>query len=440
MSENSQQVGDALQALVIEPTRLYQGILSKLLKDMGFEVVIKQNGHDGLEQIKTHSFDLICMSMQLPDIDGIQLCSQVRADKDNMKTAVIMITANEEKENFQQALISGATEVFYKNELSELSIYLEYFVQSGGSETSKPGRILYIEDQKSLAMKTMALLEEHGYQVTHFTNVDEALCELQEAEYDLVLTDLMLEGKKSGFTLVREIKQLSGRYTDIPILAISGLSDVHRKIELLNSGVSDYIQKPVVDEELLARVQNLVRMRHLLDKVEAQRAEMRELAMLDQLTKLYNRHYLMDVGPKKISESIRHKIDMSLLVIDLDHFKYINDTHGHDTGDTVLVEVATVLHSLCRNEDIAARFGGEEFIMILNHCNEANAINKAETIREHIEALDIDGIKITASIGVASLPENLDCDFSALFKAADTAVYKAKDSGRNRVTLAAVTH
>ena len=435
MSDDQKQSGKTLKALVIEPSRLYQGILSKVLDDACFEIVIEESGHAGLEYLKSHSVDLICLSMQLPDIDGIQLCSQMRAEDENQNTALVVITANEDADSVQKALIAGATEVFYKNELSELSIYLEYFAKSAGVEILRPGRILYIEDQKSLAMLTSTLLEKDGHQVTHFTNADEALSELQKNEYDLILTDLMLEGKKSGYALVREIKHLKGRYSEIPILAVSGLSDMHRKIELLNSGVSDYIQKPVFDEELLARVKNLVRMRHLLDKVEAQRSEMRDLAMLDQLTRLYNRHYLMDVGPKKISESLRHNIDMSLLMIDLDHFKAINDTRGHDAGDAVLVEVASSLNSLCRTEDIAARFGGEEFIMILNHCNEANALNKAEKIREQIEALDIDGIKVTTSIGVAALPQGSECDFATLFKAADTAVYKAKENGRNRVVI-----
>jgi len=146
----------------------------------------------------------------------------------------------------------------------------------------------------------------------------------------------------------------------------------------------------------------------------------------------------MDVGPKKISESIRHRIDMSLLVIDLDHFKNINDTHGHDVGDAVLIQVASVIRSSCRKEDIAARFGGEEFVMILNHCDQTNAVSKAEAIREKIAQLDIDGIKVTTSIGVTTLVHELASDFRDLFKAADTAVYQAKDNGRNRVGIASV--
>ena len=440
METLSQQDNTQLSALVIEPSRLYQDILGKVLRECHFEVEVQALGQAGLEYLRAHPVDIVCMSMQMPDIDGIELCTKIRAEKEMLNTAVVMITANEEKTNFEAALTAGATEVFYKNELTDLSVYLSHFSAGADREVSRPGRILYIEDQKSLALKTQSVLEGHGYQVKHFTNADDALVELQRNEFDLVLTDLILEGKKSGYALVREIKQLAGRYTDIPILAMSGLSDIQRKIELLNSGVSDYIQKPVLDEELLARVKSLVRMRHLLDKVEAQRAEMRELAMLDQLTKLYNRHYLMDVGPKKISESLRHKIDMSLLVIDLDHFKSINDTHGHDVGDAVLIEVATALQSLSRNEDIAARFGGEEFVMILNHCNQSNAINKAESIREAIAGLDINGIKVTTSIGVTALPHDRSYEFSELFKAADTAVYKAKNNGRNRVEVAIISN
>ena len=275
-----------------------------------------------------------------------------------------------------------------------------------------------------------------GYEAAHFKNADDALAAFREQNFDLVLTDLILEGNKTGQVMIREILEMPGRHCEVPILAMSGLNDARRRVELLNSGVSDYIQKPVLDEELLARVKNLIRMRHLLDQVEKQRAHMRELAMIDQLTKLYNRHFLMDMGPRKIAEAMRHRFKLSLLVIDIDHFKNINDTYGHATGDTVLAKIACVLNESCRNEDLAARFGGEEFVIILMHCNENDALNKAEQIRKQIAATPFDNFSVTASIGVVCLPDGCNCDFKNLFEQADAALYKAKQNGRDRVELA----
>ena len=123
-------------------------------------------------------------------------------------------------------------------------------------------------------------------------------------------------------------------------------------------------------------------------------------------------------------------------MIDIDHFKNINDTYGHATGDTVLAKIACVLNESCRNEDLAARFGGEEFVIILMHCNENDALNKAEQIRKQIAATPFDNFSVTASIGVVCLPDGCNCDFKNLFEQADAALYKAKQNGRDRVELA----
>ncbi len=424
-----------LQALVIEPTQLYQGIFSHVLMGHNFNVEIVSCAREALENLKAKTYDLIFLAMHLPDSDGPMLCAKLRALPPTMNIPIIMLNSDDTKMVSQKALVSGATEVFHKSELKELTTYLDHFVTQINKEQFVYGRILYIEDQVSLAMETQNLLEDTGYSVKHYTNANDALCELLNSHYDLILTDLMLEGNKTGYTLIREVKNLSGRYSDIPILAISGISDIQRKIELLNSGASDYIQKPVLDEELLARVHNLVHMRHLLDQVEHQRTEMRELAMHDQLTKLYNRHFLMDMGPKKIQEAQRHNVPISFFMIDLDHFKQINDKHGHAMGDNVLKNVAITLKELSRGEDLCARFGGEEFVMMLSHCDHESAQNKAELIRVAIAATKIENLSITASIGVITMDATENADFDQLFSAADKAVYIAKDKGRNRIQI-----
>ena len=155
--------------------------------------------------------------------------------------------------------------------------------------------------------------------------------------------------------------------------------------------------------------------------------------MTDQLTGLYNRHSLFDIGPKYISDAKRHDFSVSLLVFDLDHFKNVNDTYGHGVGDVVLKAVGQVLNDNCRIEDTVARFGGEEFVMLLSHCDIDLAFTKAESIRIAIEKAKPNDLTITASIGVAAL--GLDDDFESLFDKADKAVYEAKDTGRNKVVI-----
>ena len=424
-----------LRALVIEPTQRFQSIFSLLLIDYNFEVEIVGSGKAALQSIESGAFDLIFLAMELPDTDGSLLCAKLRALPQSMTIPIVMLNSNESDRQSQKALVSGATEVFLTSELGALSTYLDHFIAYTSNEHFVYGRILYIEEQITEANVTRQLLESEGYVVNHFINAQDAYNELVTAHYDLILTNIILQGSKTGYTFIREVQKLTGRYTDIPILAISEMSDIQRKIELLNSGVSDYIQKPVLDKELIARVQNLVNMRHLLDQVEHQRTEMRELAMHDQLTKLYNRHFLMDIGPKKIREARRHDVPISLFMIDLDYFKEINDTHGHAMGDHVLKNVAATLDELCRGEDLCARFGGEEFVMILSHCDHDDAIRKAELIRVAVATTEIENISVTASIGVATIESKEDADFDCLFAAADKAVYKAKGTGRNRIEV-----
>lgn len=425
-----------MHALVIEPSRLYQEIFTRVLTDCDFDVSWVKNGSEAIDATQNKHFDVICMSMVLPDTNAPQLCMRFRAMDKTMHTPIIMVTADADQKSVQNALVAGVTEIFDKNELSQFSIYLEQLQHRSNQSHAMHGNILYIEDQLSVAAVTTSLLQSKGYNVTHVTNANAALKLFKEHTFELVLTDLVIEGNKSGLTMVREMLQLPGRHGQVPILAMSGLNDARRRVELLQAGASDYVQKPVLDEELLARVRNLIHMRQLLDKVEKQREQMLELAMLDQLTHLYNRHFLMDMGPRKISEALRHKFDLSMLVVDIDHFKKINDNYGHTTGDKVLEEVANILGQSCRSEDIAARFGGEEFVLMLLHCDLQNAVNKADHIREQIATLEFNGFSVTASVGVMHLPHGCNCDFNSMFEQADAALYTAKKNGRNRTELA----
>ena len=151
--------------------------------------------------------------------------------------------------------------------------------------------------------------------------------------------------------------------------------------------------------------------------------------MTDQLTSLYNRYSLSDMASNYLSEACRHGNPLSIIVTDIDYFKKINDKYGHSIGDAVLIAVSQLLKNSCRNEDFAARFGGEEFVILLPHCNLESAIQKAETLRQSIETMNPESIPVTASFGVATLPLETTCQFDELFNMADKAVYAAKAGG-----------
>ena len=160
-----------------------------------------------------------------------------------------------------------------------------------------------------------------------------------------------------------------------------------------------------------------------------------EVAMRDQLTTCHNRHSLAEYAPKYITDAVRYKFPLCMMILDLDFFKKINDEHGHTIGDKVLAKVGKLLMDSCRQGDFVARIGGEEFSIMLPHCNTEDAMAKAENIRSMIEKCKPSNLTVTASIGVACLADHHYADFDALYKDADQAVYLSKENGRNQVTF-----
>lgn len=214
-------------------------------------------------------------------------------------------------------------------------------------------------------------------------------------------------------------------------MVVSGESDQQKRTSFLRNGANDFIIKPYDEDEMIVRSSNLIENKKIFEQAKKQQQELTKLAMTDQLTGLYNRHSLFDIGPKYLSDAQRHKFPLSLLVFDLDHFKNVNDTYGHGVGDIVLKSIGQVLNDNCRKEDIVARFGGEEFVMLLSHCDLDFAVTKAENIRQAIEKSKPNDLTVTASIGAATFSQ--EDDFESLFDKADSAVYKAKETGRNKV-------
>jgi len=212
---------------------------------------------------------------------------------------------------------------------------------------------------------------------------------------------------------------------------MSSLVDTTRKVEILRNGANDFVFKPVVAEELRVRVGNLLTTQILMRRLEAQSQAMKDMAMRDQLTGLHNRHHLQAELPHTFAEADRQGMQPSLIIIDIDHFKQVNDTRGHDVGDMVLVEVANALSESVTQNDVLARFGGEEFVILLQQDTLDADLSRAESIRQTIEARNPAGIPLTISLGVAKRKQGET--YKALFCRADEAVYRAKTGGRNRV-------
>lgn len=284
--------------------------------------------------------------------------------------------------------------------------------------------LVLIVDDSPTNLQVLAACVKSDHRVKVSTNGEQCLQIAQAKPHpDLILLDVEMPGM-NGYEVCKRLKA-SPKTADIPIIFVTGLMGDEDEEKGLALGAVDYITKPIRPAIVIARVKTHV-------TLKLQRDKLNKMAFFDQLTGLYNRHYLIDVATKKVARALRHRYDLWVLMIDIDHFKSINDTYGHPMGDAILKLVAEVLELDNRSEDIAARFGGEEFVMIFDPCNAQDALMKAERIRHKIEELKPHDIKVTISIGLAKLIDE-DVTFERLLKRADDALYTAKETGRNKV-------
>jgi len=286
--------------------------------------------------------------------------------------------------------------------------------------------IILIVDDEPTNIQVLAGCLKDQYQIKVATSGEQCLQLINDQlRPDLILLDIQMPNM-SGYEVCRRLKT-DANVPDIPVIFVTARNEEHDEEKGLNLGAVDYITKPVSPVIVNARVQTHVTLKQQRDILE-------KMALHDKLTGLYNRYYLLEEANHKVSQAMRHKYDLSLLMLDIDYFKTINDEYGHPAGDEVLKAVGKLLKELGRTEDITARFGGEEFVVVLDHCDAMNAEAKAEIIRQKIEASKPEGINVTVSIGVAQLKAGEE-SFSDLLKRADIALYLAKEQGRNCVNF-----
>ncbi|MBQ0720893.1 MAG: diguanylate cyclase [Gammaproteobacteria bacterium] len=284
--------------------------------------------------------------------------------------------------------------------------------------------IILIVDDAPGNIQLLAGLLKHSYQIKVATGGLRCL-ELAQADPqpDLILLDIQMPDI-DGYEVCRQLKA-QDKTQKIPVIFVTGKDQAADEELGLTLGAVDYITKPYSPAIVEARINTHITLKKQSD-------ELRRLAMRDQLTGLYNRHFLIDVANKRMSQAHRHQQALCLVMVDVDHFKAVNDEYGHTVGDAVLCEVADVFLEKSRAEDVVARFGGEEFVILLDACGLADAMEKAELLRQSLESRRIQGVAVTASFGVAQFAAAGE-SFTELLNRADEAVYKAKNNGRNRV-------
>ena len=419
-----------MDALIVEPSPTYQRILSRMLESYDFQLTFVDSAIAGLRQLKLQRFQIICVAMYLPDLTGIEFCRLVR--QQNAKVPIFIVTSETEPTLLSSALTAGATDIIRKDDLPRLEESLHSLIPLGPFRYNISGKALYLEDSLTVAKATDAKLKRLGLQMDHAFSIAQAMQLLSSNKYELIMTDIVLQDNETGIDFIRDLRADS-RFAQTPILAVTSLESINRRIQALQSGANDYISKPVLDEELFARINNLISSTRLIEQLTRERQRLLELATKDHLTGLYNRHFLTELAKRRFADANRQQTALSVLVIDIDHFKQINDQHGHQVGDKVLKRIAVMLQTLFAAEDrYVARFGGEEFVVLLTGYDLQSATEQACQLCQSLHQLQPEGIVTSASIGVATLATGQEEYFDEVFARADKALYLAKQQGRNR--------
>jgi two-component system, cell cycle response regulator len=450
--------------LVVDDILANVRLLEAKLTAEYFEVITAMNGLDALEAIARSKPDLVLLDVMMPGIDGIEVCKRIKSNPMTQHIPVVMVTALDQPEDRVRGLNAGADD-FLTKPVNDISLFcrikslvrlkmltdeLRIRAQTGDSihamlhiETqtnSKEGRVLLV-DTRDMSVERIKTALAGNHNITSVKDPNQAVETAATADVPFELIIISLEQDKfDGLRLCSQLRSLEAT-RQTPILILVEPDDQSRLLRALDMGVNDYLLRPVDRQELLARVNTQIKRWRYTEQLRSSVKASIELAVTDSLTGLYNRRYLETHLSSLIEHFINRGKSLTVLALDVDFFKPVNDTYGHDAGDKVLQELAVRIRENTRTIDLCCRTGGEEFVLVLPSTNMSAAHVIAERLRKAIASKSfsvglLQNIPITVSIGVASLLHAED-SLERLLKRADQALYEAKREGRNRVVEAA---
>lgn len=241
--------------LLVDASATFREIFVRGLLERGFSPQVAASGSEGMIELARTNFDLVCSAQHLPDMQGTALCATLRRDPRYAATPFFLFTADTDIDVQRRVLPEGVTEIFHKNEVDELFNYIAHYPFD---DLSLSGRVLLVEDDPALCALLEEMLAQHGLHVVPCADAGAAWQQFTAGMFDLVITDVVLAGQMSGLQLVRRIRRTSGARGETPILAMTGFEDQARRVELFRAGINDYIAKPLLEQEFIARVNNLL--------------------------------------------------------------------------------------------------------------------------------------------------------------------------------------
>jgi len=444
-----------------DPTSLK--ILESMLPADRYNVTKANSGEKALEFAFDKPPDLILLDIMMPGIDGYEVTRKIKKDKRTKDVPVIIITSLEESESKLRGMEEGAEELLSKPvhstellarvssmlRLKEYRDQLTIRMLSGKSfgilskqhgeaqikEAELP-RILIVEDTDVDAKIIENALEGEPFRLSKITKGKEVFSFVNQQKTDLILLDILLPDM-NGFEICRRLKN---DHRDIQVVIVTCLDDLESKIKGVELGADDFLVKPIIGRELKARIKTLLEKKIHLDSLRTHYEEALGRSQLDWLTGLYNHGYFQQFLGYELIRSIKQGFPVSLIMIDVDNFKNYNDTLGHSAGDAILREMGQVVRNSIREVDFAARYGGDEFAIVLPYVYRENAIIVAERIHRALTSHEFfhdESIKLenpTVSMGIAIFPEEAS-NKADLIVQADSMLYLAKQNGKNQYRI-----
>ncbi len=445
--------------LIVDDIEANRRLLQAKLEAQYHSVILASNGPQAIEMAREHDPEIILLDVMMPGMDGYEVCRRLKADPVTSHIPVVMVTALSDTEDRVRGLDAGAEDFLtkpvddfllnsrvntlmrYNAVTSELRKREASGLKTGAvdgvteDEVDRPARVFLIDDNPRTSARIATVLRDHGHKVMTLLESG-SMGDLAQERTDVLLVSL-LSKTFDPLKLCAHFKT-NDVTRAVSILLICDPLERAKAVKGLEIGASDMIMAPIDTQELLARVRTQTRRTRYVEILRERVDRGLELSVIDQLTGLYNRRYMTNQLQQYMHRAVMGGKPLSVMMLDIDHFKLINDTHGHQAGDEVLQELADRLRQNIRPMDVACRPGGEEFLVILPETPGDLAYAAAERVRRAIAAgkfnvlSDTREVAVTVSAGVSALlgPHDTMAD---LLARADSALYAAKSAGRNRV-------
>ncbi len=449
------------RVLVVDDVLPNVKLLEARLNAEYFEVLTATNGPDAITICELGGCDIVLLDVMMPGMDGFEVCRRLRASPRTAHLPIVLVTALDHPADRVHGLEAGADDFLTKpidqvaliarvRSLVRLKFSIDELrdraarsaaagvvgpVEALGSRASGNGRILLVDDRRNSFERIIQTLRLH-HDVILSEDPSTAVGQAREQNVDLLIVSLALAGL-DGLRICSQARSRE-RTRNLPILLIADLDDRQRVLRGLDLGANDYLTRPIDRNELLARVRTNILQKRYADLLRESVRQSIEMALYDPLTGLNNRRFLEIQLQAMIETARQRQTPLTLMILDIDLFKHVNDRYGHDAGDEVLKGFAARLQANARGGDVLCRLGGEEFVAVMPGVAVDQASKIAERTRVSVESqgFAINGaggsIPLTVSIGLAEL--NDGCDAADLYRRADRALYRAKSQGRNRVT------